>query len=100
MIGMNFTSFLVLLVIAVVVAVIAHYVIRYRYLEGIDSLFGKIAIGWLGGWLGSPVVGHWGFQIGDVYVIPAIVGAIVAILLVVLCFKATAKACGVQKASE
>jgi len=49
MIGMNFTSFLVLLVIAVVVAVIAHYVIRYRYLEGIDSLFGKIAIGWLGG---------------------------------------------------
>ncbi len=96
MIGMNFLAFLVLLIIAVVVAVVFHYILRYRYLEGTDSFLGKIAIAWLGGWLGSPVVGHWLFQIGSIYVIPAIIGAVVAVLLCVLLFKALGKACAVQ----
>ena len=92
MIGMSFLSFLVLLVIAVIVAIVFHYALRYRFLEGLDSFLGKIALGWLGGWLGSPILGHWWFQIGDVYVIPAIVGAVAAVFLTVLAWKALAKA--------
>ena len=94
MVGMSLCSFLVLLVIAVVVAVAFHYALRYRFLEGLDSFLGKIAVGWLGGWLGSPVLGHWLFKIGDIYVIPAIVGAIAAVFLNIVGWKALAKACG------
>ena len=75
-------------------------VVRYRYLKGIDSCCGKVAIAWLGGWLGSPVIGHWWFTIGGIYVIPAILGAIVAVLLTVLLFKALAKACAVQQPTQ
>jgi len=92
MIGMSLVSFVVLLVIAVVVAALFHFVLRYRFLEGIDSFLGKIAAGWLGGWLGSPVLGHWLFKVDQIYVIPAILGAITAVFLSVLCCKACAKA--------
>ena len=94
MLGMSFLSFLVLLAIGVVVAAVFHFVLRYRFLEGLDAFFGKIAAGWLGGWLGSPVLGHWLFKVGDVYVIPAILGAAAAVFLSVLGWKALAKTCG------
>ena len=63
MLGMSFTSFLVLLAIAVVMAVLIRFILPYRFLQGIDSFLGKIAVGWLGGWLGSPVLGHWSFEV-------------------------------------
>jgi uncharacterized membrane protein YeaQ/YmgE (transglycosylase-associated protein family) len=94
MIGMSFLSFLVLLVIGVVVAGVLHFLVRYRFLKGTDSFLGKIAVGWLGGWIGSPVLGHWAFKIGDVYVIPAIVGAVAAIFLNTLVWKALAEVYG------
>ena len=59
MLGMNFTSFLTLLIVSVVVAAVYHWILRYRFLEGIDSFLAKVAVGWVGGWLGSPVLGHW-----------------------------------------
>ena len=61
MLGMSFASFLVLLVSGTVAGLAYHYVLRYRFLGGLDSLFGKIAMGWLGGWLGSPafVLENW-----------------------------------------
>src|SRR5581483_11192208 len=89
---MSFASFLTLLVIGTVMAFLYHYVLRYRFLEGIDSLFGKIALGWLGAWLASPVLGHWLWDIPGVYIIPAILGALTAIHLNVLWWKAAAKA--------
>jgi len=91
MIGMSFPSFLVLLVIAAVVAVVFHYLLRYRFLEGLDSFLGKVAIGWLGGWLGSPVLGHWLFKIEEIFIIPALVGAVAAVFLNILAWKALAK---------
>jgi uncharacterized membrane protein YeaQ/YmgE (transglycosylase-associated protein family) len=96
MLGMNLVSFLVLLAIAVVLAVVFHFVLRYRFLEGIDAFLGKIALGWVGGWLGSPVLGHWLWKIACVYVVPAILGAAAAILLTVLGWKAAAKAYGAR----
>lgn len=94
MIGMGFGAFLVLLIIAVIAAVVLHFVLRYRFLEGVDSFLGKVAIAWLGAWLGSPVLGHWLVEIQGVYIIPALVGAFTAVLLSVLGWKALAKACG------
>lgn len=91
MIGMSFLSFLVLLVIGVVVAAVLHFLVRYRLLKGTDSFLGKIAVGWLGGWIGSPVLGHWALRVGDVYVIPAVIGAVAAIFVNTLAWKALAE---------
>lgn len=85
MIGMGFIEFLILLVIAIVVAAIFHYGIKYYVTSGTDSFLSKIVLGWIGAWLGSPVLGHWfeGLAFESVYIIPAILGAIALILLAV-----------------
>jgi uncharacterized membrane protein YeaQ/YmgE (transglycosylase-associated protein family) len=91
MLGMSLLSFLVLTLISAVVAVIYHNVLRYRFLEGNDALFGKLIVGWFGAWVGSPILGYWLWKVEDVYVVPAILGAIIAIHLNVLVWKALAK---------
>jgi uncharacterized membrane protein YeaQ/YmgE (transglycosylase-associated protein family) len=87
MLGMSFVSFAVLLIIGAVVAAIYHNVLRYRFLEGNDALFGKLIVGWFGAWLGSPVLGYWLWKIENVYIVPAILGAIAAIHLNMLLWK-------------
>lgn len=96
MLGMNLLSFLVLLVVSIVVAVVFHFLVRYRFIAGIEGLLGKIAVGWLGGWLGSPVIGHWGFKVESIYIIPALLGAIVADFVCVLFWKALSRACATK----
>ena len=91
MLRMSFVSFLILTLIAAVVAVAYHNVIRYRFLEGNDVLIGKLIVGWIGAWLGSPILGPWLWKVGNVYIVPAILGAIAAIHLTVLTGKMLAK---------
>lgn len=85
MIGMDFVSFLILLIISVVVSAALHYGLSYYVNPGLDSFFAKVIIGWAGAWLGSPVLGHWweGLKYGQVYIIPAILGSIAAVVLAV-----------------
>lgn len=99
MIGMNFWSFLVLLVAGLVAAVVVHYVARYRFLEGFDGLIGKCIAGWVGGWIGSPVLGHWfeKVKIADIYLLPALIGAFAGAFIVPATGKVLAKAFGVQQ---
>ena len=96
MLGMSLLSFLILTLIGAVVAVLYHNVIRYRFLGGNDALFGKLIVGWFGAWLGSPVLGHWFWKIENVYIVPAILGAIAAIHLTTLTWKAFAKVAGMR----
>jgi uncharacterized membrane protein len=91
MVGVNFESFLTLLIIGIVVAAVFHWILKYRIIPGTDAVLGEVAVAWLGGWLGSPVLGHWLWKIGDIYVVPAILGAIVAVHLDVLCCKVLAR---------
>jgi len=72
MIGMSFTSFVILLVLGFIAALVLHELLRYRVLSGVDGFIRMWLAGWIGGWLGSPVLGHWSFQIKDVYIIPAL----------------------------
>lgn len=90
MLGMSLLSFLVLTLIAAVVAVVYHHVLRYRLLDGNDALIGKLIVGWFGAWLASPVLGHWLWKVENVYIVPAILGSIVTIHLTVLTGKALA----------
>ena len=91
MLGMSLLSFLILTFISAVVAAAYHYVIRYRFLDGNDAVVGKLVIGWLGAWLGSPVLGHWLWKVENVYIGPALLGAIATIHLTILTAKALAK---------
>jgi uncharacterized membrane protein YeaQ/YmgE (transglycosylase-associated protein family) len=82
---MNFVSFLILLVISAVVAAVLHFGFKYYVTPGLASYFSKIVIGWIGGWLGSPVLGHWwqGVNYDQVYFIPAILGSLALLVLAV-----------------
>lgn len=94
MIGMNFSAFFVLLVAGVLAAAVVHYVVGYRVLEGVDGFLGKVMVGWVGAWLGSPVIGHWfeSVKFADVYLIPALLGAFAGTFAMVATAKAMAKA--------
>jgi uncharacterized membrane protein YeaQ/YmgE (transglycosylase-associated protein family) len=98
MLGMNFGAFLVLFVAGLIAAVVIHYLFRYRFLEGLDGFLGKWIAGWVGAWLGSPVLGHWfgRVRIGNIYLIPALVGAFVGVFSVAAFWKAMAKACSLK----
>jgi uncharacterized membrane protein YeaQ/YmgE (transglycosylase-associated protein family) len=86
MIGMSFISFMELLGISAVVALVLHYLLKYRNIAGFDGFLGKVIIGSLGAWLGSPVFGHWpaNWSVADVYPIPALLGSLSSVFGVVL----------------
>jgi uncharacterized membrane protein YeaQ/YmgE (transglycosylase-associated protein family) len=98
MIGMSFLSFLLLLAIGAAVAAVLHYGFGYRFLEGIDAVFARVVLGWLGAWVGSPVFGHWSYRFQDVYLVPAIPGAIAAVN--VTAWKALAKVFAARPTAE
>jgi uncharacterized membrane protein YeaQ/YmgE (transglycosylase-associated protein family) len=88
MIGMEFISFLILLLISVVVSAILHYGLKYYVTPGLWSFTSKVVVGWIGAWLGSPVFGYWPHRFpflsyGDVWFVPAILGSF-AVLVVAI----------------
>jgi uncharacterized membrane protein YeaQ/YmgE (transglycosylase-associated protein family) len=83
MIGMDFVSFLTLLIISVVVSAVVHFVLKMYIVSGCRSYISKVCIGWVGAWIGSPVLGYWWFHCGQVYIVPAILSCF-AILIVAL----------------
>src|SRR5262245_14467055 len=88
MIGMDSMSFLILLIISLVVSAILHYGLEYYVTPGFWSFCSKVVIGWLGAWIGSPVVGYWPHRFpflnwGDVWIIPAIIGCVGVLIVAV-----------------
>jgi uncharacterized membrane protein YeaQ/YmgE (transglycosylase-associated protein family) len=80
MIGMNFISFLILLIISIVVSWVLHFPLKFYIVPGWRSYASKVFIGWIGAWLGSPVFGYWPHPLGlnyqQVWIVPAILGAL------------------------
>ena len=56
------------------------------------GVIGNIVAGIIGSWIGSAVLGNWGWKVSDCYVFPAIIGAVVLILIVSLVLKSLRKA--------
>ncbi len=90
MLDMNFLSFLTLLIISLIAALVTHFAIRYRHLGTVDGFFWKWIIGWLGAWIASPVLGHWGWLLSrtNVYVIQAFIGAFAFAFIAAAAWKA------------
>ena len=91
MIGMNFLGFLVLLIISVIVSAVMHYGMKIYIRPGFGSFLSKIIFGWIGAWLGTPVFGEWweGVKYQDVYVVPAILGSLAILIILVDLVKTT-----------
>lgn len=91
---MDFISFLILLVISVVVSLILHFPLKFYVRPGFASFLGKVVIGWVGAWLGSPVFGYWfeGVNYKKVYIIPAILGSLALLIFAVDMVKSKAVA--------
>jgi uncharacterized membrane protein YeaQ/YmgE (transglycosylase-associated protein family) len=93
---MDFTSFLILLIISAVVSGILHFGLEYYVTPGIWSYASKVVVGWFGAWLGSPVFGKWpaGLNYNDVYYIPAVLGAFAILVVAVDLVKMRNKGAG------
>jgi len=93
MIGLDFGAFLALLIISAIWSAILHGA-GYKVLPGVEGYFAKVVIGWIGGWIGSPVLGYWGVVMtgSNVHLIPAILGSIAAIFMQVAVLRAIAVA--------
>lgn len=48
------------------------------------GIIGNIIAGIIGAWLGSLLLGDWGPEIWDVYIIPALIGALVLVFVLSL----------------
>ncbi|WHY78837.1 GlsB/YeaQ/YmgE family stress response membrane protein [Neobacillus sp. WH10] len=56
------------------------------------GIIGNIIAGFVGAWLGTAVFGNWGPRVADFAIIPAIIGAVVLVLLVSFIMRAFRKA--------
>jgi uncharacterized membrane protein YeaQ/YmgE (transglycosylase-associated protein family) len=90
MIDMHFLGFLVVTVLSLFTALVVHYGFRYRVLEGFDGFLWKWIVAWVGGWIGTPVLGMWfdGFKLGSIYIIPALIGAFAGAFVATAIWKA------------
>lgn len=55
------------------------------------GVIGNILAGFIGAWLGSTIFGNWGPEIGGFFIVPALIGAIILILIVSFIMRAIRK---------
>lgn len=55
------------------------------------GIIGNIVAGIIGSWIGSLLLGDWGWKISDFYVFPALIGAVILILVVSFILKKLGK---------
>ena len=91
MVYMGFLPFLYLLIISIIVSVVLYFLLKIKQiLPGGYPVC--LMLGYIGAWIGTPVFGKWEFlTIGEISVIPAILGAIAAIFLVKSCAESCKK---------
>ena len=88
MIGMSLSSFVTLLVIGAVCALVSHSMLKLKVFQNREGYLCALITGWIGAWIGSPVLGYWGWTVPgtNVYVVPALLGAIAAIYVLAALF--------------
>ncbi len=80
-----FINFLVLLVISAAVSAVLHFGLKYYVTSDWWSFISKVVVGYIGAALGTPLLGKWweGVAYGDIYIVPAIVGAFALLVLAI-----------------
>jgi len=80
---MNFAGFFTLLIISVIVSAILHFILKLYIRPGMSSFISKVIIGYIGAWQGSNVFGGWLFEMNQIYIIPAALGCLALLVLMV-----------------
>jgi len=88
MIGIDFIGFAILLVISLAVSSSLHFGFEHYVTPGYWSFTAKVVVGYVGAWIGSAVIGNWPHKYpqlhhGDIWYIPAIIGAAALIIVAV-----------------
>ena len=93
---MEFTEFFVYLIISIVVSAVLHFVLKLYVRPGLNSFVSKVILGWIGAWLGPQVFGKWSICLKPlgVYVLPAILGSLALLILMIDYVKSTKAASG------
>jgi uncharacterized membrane protein YeaQ/YmgE (transglycosylase-associated protein family) len=91
---MPFAYFLTLLIVSVVVSAVLHFGFKVYVRPGLDSFISKVIIGYIGAWQGPAVFGAWLVQVNDVYIIPAILGSLALLILMIDLVKTSKAASG------
>jgi uncharacterized membrane protein YeaQ/YmgE (transglycosylase-associated protein family) len=52
------------------------------------GIIGNIIVGIIGAWLGGALLGSWGPEVGGYYILPALIGAIILVLILSVILKA------------
>ena len=80
-----FVDFIVLLAISAIVGAILHFWLGYYVTPGLESYFGKVVVGYLGGWLSPSVLGEWfpALTVGNVDIASAAVGTLAILVFAV-----------------
>ncbi len=77
----QFLPWLWLAIIGAVVSLVWHFVLRIKSAGG---YWFQLIVAWIGAWLGTPIFGDWGFlTFNGVSIIPALLGSVAAVMLVV-----------------
>jgi uncharacterized membrane protein YeaQ/YmgE (transglycosylase-associated protein family) len=73
------------MIISVVVSAVLHYLFKLYARPGLNSFISKVIWGYIGAWQGSAVFGQWfeGVKAGGIYIIPAILGSLALLILMV-----------------
>lgn len=86
---MEFLGFGCLAVISAVVSLILFYVLKIKLPGGYTT---SLIVGYLGAWVGTPVLGKWEFlAFHNISIIPGVLGAVAAILLARACVECCKK---------
>lgn len=55
------------------------------------GIIGNIIAGIIGAWIGGELLGQWGPELAGIYIVPALIGAIILIFIVSLIMKSMRK---------
>ncbi|PZE20256.1 GlsB/YeaQ/YmgE family stress response membrane protein [Paenibacillus xerothermodurans] len=55
------------------------------------GVIGNIIAGFIGAWLGGLLLGDWGPEVGDFFIIPALIGAVVLIAIASLVLRSVGR---------
>ena len=55
------------------------------------GVVGNVITGIIGAWIGGNLFGNWGTQLGDFFIVPAIVGALIFVIVVSYVMKSMRK---------
>lgn len=85
MLTLSFMGFLVLLMISLVISSFLHFGLKYYVEPGLWSFLSMVILGYMGGMLGPLVFGNWfaGFMYGGIYILPAMLGTLAFLILLV-----------------